>query len=86
MGPNNLPDFWLSSQDQHGFLQFIRDLSPGHLRSTYQSYCFLADFDHADEIWKRDTCRIEFVRRGLVVPERKKQGDDVAGWESIDVA
>ncbi len=61
-------------EEQAGFLQFIGDLSAGQLRSTYLSYHFLADFGRADEIWKRDACAREFIRRKMPIPET---GDNI---------
>jgi hypothetical protein len=52
---------------------FLLDLSPGELRSTYLSYCFLAEFGRADEIWKRDAARHEIEARGLPVPKRPSE-------------
>jgi hypothetical protein len=56
------------SEDQTGFLLFLADLSDKQLRSTYLSYCFLAEFNRADEIWKRDAARLELMRRHIDVP------------------
>jgi hypothetical protein len=61
------------NEDQQGFLLFIRDLSAEQLRSTYKSYCFLAEFRRADEIWKRDALHGELTARKLPIPESRVQ-------------
>lgn len=62
------------TEDQQGFLAFIAGLTNVELARTYSSYRFLAEFKSQADIWKRDACRTELLRRELSKAVTESEG------------
>jgi hypothetical protein len=68
-----------ANEDQQGFLEFIGGVTSKQLRNTYQSFCLLAAVGQAEDIWKRDACYAELLRRGLPIPEAREADGESYG-------
>lgn len=51
------------TDEQEEFKVFISGLAGMDLAAMYSSYRFLAEFRGPTDIWRRDVCRLELLRR-----------------------